>query len=282
MLDFQSGIDDHAFDITHIVRGIDLQDSAKRQAFLYEHFGWEYPELVHWGHVQIDDYEVEMSTSTIKELIASGRLDGWDDPRAPTLASLRRRGIRGEAIVDAMAKLGTSTSNVDLAMSSVYAENRALVEDADRRFFVRDGVEKPVSGGPEAGTPPLHPDHDERGTRRIPLDGPVLVEPADVPPAGERVWLKGFGPVQHVGDAFEFTDDPIDVVREGSVDVVHWVPKTDSVPLRLRRMDGVETGRAEPGIGSYAPDEIVQFERIGYARIDGHDGEESVAYFTHR
>ncbi|WP_299235047.1 glutamate--tRNA ligase [Natronomonas sp.] len=283
MLDFQSGIDDHAFDITHIVRGIDLQDSAKRQAFVYDYFGWEYPEVVHWGHVQIDDYEVEMSTSTIKELIASGKLDGWDDPRAPTLASLRRRGIRGEAIVNAMAKLGTSTSNVDLAMSSVYAENRALVGDADRRFFVRDGVEKPVSGGPEAGTPPLHPDHDERGTRRIPLDGSVLVEPGDVPPVGERVWLKGFGPVRHAGDGFEFTDDPIDVVRNGSVDVVHWVPKADSVPLRLRRMDGVETGRAEPGINSYALDEIVQFERIGFARIDSHDDDgESVAYFTHR
>ena len=282
MLDFQSGIDDHEFGITHIVRGIDLQDSAKRQGFLYEYFGWEYPEVIHWGHVQTDDYEVKMSTSTIKELIASGELDGWDDPRAPTLASLRRRGIRGEAIVNAMVQLGTSTSNVDLSMSSVYAENRALVGNADRRFFVRDGVEKPISGGPVAGTPPLHPDHEERGNRRLPVEDAVLIEPDDLPPAGERVWLKGFGPVRHTDGKFEFTGEDIDIVRNGDVDVVHWVPKAGSVPLRLLRMDGEESGYAEPGTDAYDPDDVVQFERIGYARIDRHGGDGSVAYFAHR
>jgi glutamyl-tRNA synthetase len=282
MLDFQSGIDDHEFDITHIVRGIDLQDSAKRQAFVYDYFGWEYPEVLHWGHVQIDAYDVELSTSTIKELIAAGELDGWDDPRAPTIASLRRRGIRGEAIVNAMIELGTSTSNVDLAMSSVYAENRDLVDDgADRLFFVRDGVEKPLDGGPNAAEPPTHPDHEERGRRHIPVDDAVLIEPDDVPADGERVWLKGYGPVRHVDGRFEFTDEGIEIVRQGDVDVVHWVPEHDSVPLRLRTMDGDKTGHAEPGVADRTADEIVQFERIGFARIDRHEPDGTVAYFAH-
>ena len=282
MLDFQSGIDDHEFGITHIIRGIDLQDSAKRQAFVYEYFDWEYPEVVHWGHVQVDAYDVAMSTSTIKELIESGELDGWDDPRAPTIASLRRRGIRGEAIVNAMAGLGTSTSNVDLAMSSVYAENRELVDDgADRLFFVRNGVEKTLDGGPDNAAPPVHPDHEERGTREIPVGDAVVIEPDDVPADGERIWLKGYGPVRHVDGRFEFTDESIEIVREGNVDVIHWVPKDRGVPLRLRTMDGDETGHAEPGVSEYAADEIVQFERIGFARIDRHDSKESVAYFAH-
>ena len=282
MLDFQSGIDDHEFGITHIVRGIDLQDSAKRQAFVYEYFDWEYPELVHWGHVQIDAYDVEMSTSTIKALVAAGELDGWDDPRAPTLASLRRRGIRGGAIVDAMTELGTSTSNVDLAMSSVYAANRELVDDgADRLFFVRGGIEKSLSGAPDRAEPPVHPDHDERGTRDIPVGDTVLIEPDDIPPSGDRIWLKGLGPVRHVEDGFEFTDEGIQIVRDEDVDVVHWVPKSDSVPLRMRTMDGDVAGQAEPGTEMYSPDDVVQFERIGFARIDRHDSEETVAYFTH-
>jgi len=37
----------------HIIRGIDLQDSAKRQRFVYDYFDWEYPEVIHWGHVQL-------------------------------------------------------------------------------------------------------------------------------------------------------------------------------------------------------------------------------------
>ena len=297
MLDFQSGIDDHLTGITHIIRGIDLQDSAKRQGFVYDYFGWEYPEVLHWGHVQIDAYDVPMSTSTILERVEAGELTGWDDPRAPTIASLRRRGIHGEAIVDAMTELGTSTSNVDLAMSSVYANNRDIVdEETDRAFLVRDSgpdgdggevgpaVELPVEGGPEAGEPPVHPNHEDRGRRSIPVGDAVRIEEGDLPPVGERVWLKGFGPVERTEDGLSFTDDDLDVVREGDVDVVHWVPGKGAVPLRLRTMDGDVTGYAEPGVAEYAVGDLVQFERVGFARIDETTDEsdaEAVAYFTH-
>ncbi|WP_135303301.1 glutamate--tRNA ligase [Haloarcula amylovorans] len=288
MLDFQSGVDDYLLGVTHIIRGIDLQDSAKRQQFVYDYFDWEYPEVIHWGHVQVDEYDVKMSTSTISELIAEGELDGWDDPRAPTVASLRRRGIRGEALVDAMVELGTSTSNVDLAMSSVYANNRDLIDDAtDRAFFVRDGdeygglVEREVVGGPDVGEPPFHPDHEDRGRREIPVAGGVVVEGDDLPGHGERVWLKGYGCVRHTRDAFEYVGDDITAVREEGVDVVHWAP-ADGPELRLRTMDGDVTGIAEPGVLEYDADDMLQFERIGFARVDAIAPEgESVAYFAH-
>jgi glutamyl-tRNA synthetase len=288
MLDFQSGIDDHAFDVSHIIRGIDLQDSAKRQRYVYDYFGWEYPEVVHWGRIQIDAYDVKMSTSIIKELVEGGELDGWDDPRAPTLASVRRRGIRGQAVVDAIVELGTSTSDVDLAMSNVYAHNRELVDDeTDRAFLVRDGVSVPIEGGPDAGHPPVHPDHEDRGERTIPVKDEVLVEADDLPAEGERVWLKGYGPVRYDGERFASTDDDIDAVREEGVDVVHWVG-TDAVPVTLRRMDGDVTGHAEPGLSEYAADDLVQFERVGFARIDSvatedEDADEDriVCYYAH-
>ncbi|MEF8883113.1 MAG: glutamate--tRNA ligase [Halapricum sp.] len=290
MLDFQSGIDDHLTGVTHIIRGIDLQDSAKRQRFVYDYFDWEYPEVVHWGHVQVDAYDVSMSTSTIKEKIEAGELDGWDDPRAPTLKSLQRRGIRGEAIVEAMTQLGTSTSNVDLSMSSIYANNRELIDDeTDRAFFVREAgpedvgpaVEKPIVGGPDAGEPPVHPDHEDRGRREIPVEGAVLVETDDVPPNGQRVWLKGYGCVEHTRDAFEYTGDDIDVVREEGVDVIHWVPADSALPLRMRTMDGDVTGYAEPGVAEYDADDMLQFVRVGFVRIDRHGDDESVVYYAH-
>jgi glutamyl-tRNA synthetase len=294
MLDFQSGIDDHLTGITHVIRGIDLQDSAKKQRYVYDYFGWEYPGVVHWGRVGIDAYDVPLSTSAIKERIEAGDLDGWDDPRAPTLASLRRRGIRGEAIVEAMIELGTSTSNVDLSMDSIYAANRELIDDgADRLFFVRDPVEKPVLMGPETGEPPVHPDHEGRGRRELRVGGAVMIEPGDVPPNGKRVWLKGYGCVRHTRNALEFTGADIDVVREGDVDVIHWVPADDSRRLRLRTPDGDREGYAEAGVTTYDPDDVVQFERVGFARIDAHDDDpagghsdgddpETVAYFAHR
>ncbi|ELY48209.1 glutamate--tRNA ligase [Natronorubrum sulfidifaciens] len=287
MLDFQSGVDDHLLGMTHIIRGIDLQDSAKRQQFVYDYFDWEYPEVVHWGHVQLDDYDVKVSTSTISALIEDGELDGWDDPRAPTLKSLRRRGIRGEAIVDSMVELGTSTSDVDLAMSSIYSNNRDLIdEETDRRFFVREGTEVPLTESPPAeANPPLHPNHEDRGVREIPSGDAVLLEADDIPAAENRVWLKGLGCFEHTDDSLAYTGDDIDVVREGDVDVIHWVPAAESVPVRLRTMDGDVSGRAEPGVAALEADELVQFERVGFARIDHHEsdgGEErTVAYYTH-
>ncbi|MFB6126460.1 MAG: glutamate--tRNA ligase family protein, partial [Halolamina sp.] len=251
---------------------------------VYDYFDWEYPEVVHWGHVEVDAFDVPMSTSSIKEHIAEDDLTGWDDPRAPTLRAMRRRGIRGEAIVEAMAELGVSNSNVDLAMSSVYAANRELVDDeAPRRFLVRDGVEFALTGAdrPAAGHPPVHPDHPERGDREVPAGDVVMVEPDDVPGNGERVWLKGYGAVRREDDAFVATSDDIDVVREGDVSVVHWVCAEESVPVRLRTPAGEETGRAEPTVADDEPDAVVQFERVGFARIDRHDDAETVTFFAH-
>jgi glutamyl-tRNA synthetase len=281
MLDFQSGVDDHETGITHIIRGIDLQDSAKRQRFVYDYFDWEYPEVVHWGHVQLDAYDVSMSTSTIKRLIEDGELDGWDDPRAPTVASLRRRGIRGDAIVDALVELGTSTTDVDLAMDSVYAENRERVDpEADRYFAVRDPVEVPLSGGPDAAELARHPEAD-RGERTIPTGDSVLVEADDRPGHGERVWLKGLGCVEHVRDAFQFTGDDIEVVREEGVDVIHWVPAAETVPVEIRTMEGPVEASAEPAFSMADADEVVQFERYGFVRVDDATSVPRVTYYTH-
>ncbi len=117
-----------------------------------------------------------------------------------------------------MTGLGTSTSDVDLAMSTIYATNRDLIDDeADRRFFVRDGMQVPLAGNsPAQGTPPVHPDHDERGVREIPVGDSVLLEADDLPDSGERLWLKGLGCFRFTEETLEYTDDDIDVVREAT------------------------------------------------------------------
>jgi glutamyl-tRNA synthetase len=187
-------------------------------------------------------------------------------------------------------------------MSSVYANNRDLVDDdADRYFLVRDrdddpAVELPVVDGdapaPEAGHPPLHPEYPDRGDREVPA-GRVVVESADLPPEGERVWLKGYGCVRHAGDELTFVDADIDVVRDGDVDVVHWAPADEGVETLLRTVSGDVRGIAEPAVADAATDDVVQFERVGFARIDafepaatdepdGPDGDEDLlAYYAH-
>ena len=109
------------------------------------------------------------------------------------------------------------------------------------------------------------------------------LEPDDLPPVGERVWLKGYGCVRHTDAGFEFTGDDLDVTRQQGVDIVHWVPSDDNVEVRLRTMDGTVTGYAEPGVAAHDPDDLLQFERVGFARIDALPAANRglVAYYAH-
>jgi len=90
MLDLAGALEDHFMGTTHIVRGKDLRASTKRQKYVYDYFGWEYPDIRYWGGVQISGFDAPVSGSSLGKLIEDGELDGWDDPRAPTLRALRK------------------------------------------------------------------------------------------------------------------------------------------------------------------------------------------------
>lgn len=281
MLDFQSAIDDYDLGITHIIRGIDLQSSVDRQGYIYNYFGWEYPEVLHWGHVDVEGYDVPLSTSTINQKIEDGDISGWDDPRAPTLASLKKRGIKGEAITNSMIELGVSSTNVTLSADTLYAKNMEIVDDsANRYFLVTNPVEMKVRSGPETADPPYHPEFDERGRRRIEVESQVRLEREDLPEIGEKVWLKGYGPVvREDEDTFDHTDDDIEIVRENNVPVVHWVG-ANYVNTEVVRQDHTVTGIAEENLLDESVDNVIQFVRFGFARIESKN-DTIRTYFSH-
>ena len=80
-------------------------DSTRKQKWLYEHFGWNYPETIYWGRVKVHEFG-GFSTSGMKEDIKQGTFTGWDDIRLPTLGSLKRRGIRAEALQSFWIEIG--------------------------------------------------------------------------------------------------------------------------------------------------------------------------------
>ena len=120
-----------------------------------------------------------------------------------------------------------------------------------------------------------------RDTREVLRESGVLVEGDDLPNHGERVWLKGYGCVRYDDGEFVVTGDDIDAVREEGVDVIHWVPADHTVSITMRTPDGDVTGQAEPAFADTAVDELIQFERIGFVRVDEHADSESVVYYAH-
>ncbi|PSH01718.1 MAG: glutamate--tRNA ligase, partial [Nanohaloarchaea archaeon SW_10_44_10] len=129
MLDFQGAIEDHEMGTTHIVRGKDLRASTKRQKYIYDYFDWEYPDVRYWGDVQISGFNAPVSGSSLKEMIKEGELEDWDDPRAPTLRALRKRGFQPEAIQSFFIDMGVSESNVEASIKTLESENTDIIDE---------------------------------------------------------------------------------------------------------------------------------------------------------
>ncbi len=285
LLDFESGVEDHLLGVTHIIRGKDLMDSERRQRYLYEHMGWEYPTTIHWGRIKIHQFG-SFSTSALRRALEAGEYSGWDDARMPTVRALRRRGIRAEALRKFMIDLGVGETDISISMDSVYAENRKIVDpEAKRRFFVKDPVPLEVEGNvPKAAKAPFHPTLN-LGFRDIPAGSKLLVSGDDVTDlkAGGKLRLKDLCNIEIVAiDPLRsrvIGTDPHQA-KEMKLRIIHWAP-TDGVPVRVMRPDGVDTGIGEAGIRDDL-DQVVQFERYGFVRIDSVAEGEIVAYFAHR
>ncbi len=109
-------VDDLELGMTHIVRGKDHMDNAKRQAMLYRALGKEdkIPWTFFMGRIKFTD--MDLSKRKIKAAIDAGEFEGWDDARLPTLASLRKRGYKPETFWKFAEHRGLS--DVDKVMDS--------------------------------------------------------------------------------------------------------------------------------------------------------------------
>lgn len=293
LLDFQSAIEDHLQGVTHIMRGKDLIDSERKQTYVYGYLGWTYPTTVHWGRVSIHEFG-KVSKSLLADGIKSGKFRGWDDVRLPTLAAMRRRGIRPDAIRNFWVGLGLTEKDVAASMENVEAENRKLVEpDANRYFFVADPQPVEISDIPKEGLlghAPLHPEHPERGKRSVNFPPPRATifldkKDHDALRKDEVLRLKDLGNVRYVGDnKAVFAGNDLAILRQGAR-IVHWVSAapnaTISVDIHMPDDDGTTVkGLAEDDcvrdLGK-----VVQFERFGFVRLEGDLRGRLQAAFTH-
>ena len=281
LLDFQGAIEDQEMGTTHIVRGKELRASTKRQKYVYEYFDWEYPDVMYWGNVQISGFDAPVSTSSLTELMENGELEGWSDPRAPTLRALRRRGFRPEAIQKFFIDMGVSESDIEASVETLEKENtRVIDEEADRYFFVAEPEKLKISGLPENIEPEMevHPEHEERGIRSPELEIEegeleVFVDKKDLEDGFLR--LKGLCNVKIEGKSAEFVEGDHKDAMDKDAEFIHWTPGyADEAEVKMPDGENI-TGRIEPN--EVELDEVVQFERFGFVRCDS----EGLYYYAH-
>jgi glutamyl-tRNA synthetase len=293
LYNFSCAIDDHEMEISHIIRGKEHEVNTIRQRYIYDHLGWEYPEVLSVGRLSLETGV--LSKSRIRAGIEAGSYMGWDDPRLGTLLALRRRGIQPETVRRLMIEIGPKGVEAEISWDNIAALNRRIVEPrANRYFFVEDPTPLRVRGVEEILTArlPLHPDYPERGVRELtvrPIDGvtSLIITRRDAerlrPGGGVRLMGLLNLEVSKVGDLIEA--EPISgghrEARRMGLPFIHWLPEGVGVEAEVVMPDACRVkGLAEPRCGELEVGEVVQFERFGFVRIDAV--KPLVAYYAHR
>jgi glutamyl-tRNA synthetase len=295
LYNFACGVDDHLMGVTHVIRGKEHLTNQARQEYMYHHFGWKYPEAIHYGRLKITG--ASLSKSVILQGLRDGLFRHWDDPRLATLAALRRRGITPEAIRRLIVDVGPKTADVVLSWENLYAYNRKIIDPAaNRYFFVRDPRKLTVKKIPHAFTAqlPLHPDHPERGFRSYKIEPEkgeasflVSSEDASLLKTGRKVRFMGLFNLQvekvekNLTQAV-FHSESYEEAKKVGAPLIHWIPMNSGIPCEVVMPDAsTAIGVAEEACKTLSPNEIIQFERFGFVRID-EVNQKLTTYFAHR
>ena len=278
LLDLQSAFDDHIEGVTHIIRGKDLMDSTRRQTMLYDGLGWTYPETIYWGRVKIHGLGA-FSTSQMRRSVEEGEVSDWDDPRLPTLRSLKRRGYAPEAMKNFWIDLGLTRKDISVSMTTLDKFNTRKIDgEARRATLIREPVHIYLDCEDEYRTKTIelliHPDHPERGYRELHLvwtdkGTGIHIESRDVSSLEQERRLRGWADIV----ATDRGATVLRTSREHGLSQIHWLPDGEAITsCLLEQVDGNEilqmSALIEGTAGDYDHGEIVQLERIGFARCE--------------
>jgi glutaminyl-tRNA synthetase len=279
--DFAHGQSDAIEGVTHSICTLEFEDHRP----LYDWFLDNLPVPSHphqYEFARLNLSYTVLSKRVLTELVRGGHVGGWDDPRMPTLAALRRRGVPPEALREFVRLIGVAKANsiVDVAMFE-HAIRDVLNRTALRRMAVLRPLKVVITNYPEGQGEELdaanHPDDAAAGARRVRFGRELYVERDDFmenPPKkffrlspGREVRLRYayFITCREVvkdaaGEPVELrcTYDP--ATRGGNAPdgrkvqaTLHWVGAADAVPAEVRLYNPL-FAKPDPDAGNFAAD----------------------------
>lgn len=286
LLEFSWAIDDHLLGTTHVIRGKELMMESQMELFIWNLFGWKPPELIHTGLLQIEG--VKISKSKSQEEIRAGLYLGWDDPRTWSLQSLKRRGILPAAIRDFCLSFGLNQNEITVPLENLYSENRKLLEKtANRYFFIPEPVAVTIENAPQQEAKlKLHPDYPERGFRIFKTSDKFYLVNSDIDKFQDGDIIRLMDCLNFIvdGPKLRYHSREYEHFKEHGKRIIHWLPQDESLEkVELLMPDGsLQLGLAEEGIRKLKPNTIIQFERIGFVRLDHFKEDRAVFWFANK
>jgi glutaminyl-tRNA synthetase len=280
--DFAHGQSDAIEGVTHSLCTLEFEDHRPLYDWLLDHLPVpSRPRQYEFARLNIG-YTV-LSKRVLTALVRDGHVDDWDDPRMPTIAGLRRRGIPPAAIREFVRRIGVARANsvVDVAMFD-HAVRETLNQSAARRMAVLKPLRVVIENYPEGESEELeainHPEDPEAGTRRIPFGRELYVERDDFMEDPPKKFYR-LSPGKEVRLRYAYFITCREVVKDASGEVVelrctydpatrggnapdgrkvqatlHWVSARESVPAEIRQYNPLFLSPNPGAGGDFAAD----------------------------
>jgi len=265
MYDYAHGESDSIERITHSICTMEYEDHRPLYDWFLDQLGIYRLQQIEFARLNVS--HTVLSKRKLLELVESGHVSGWDDPRMPTIAGLRRRGYTPEAIRDFCERIGVAKKD---ALVDVALLEHCLREDLNKRAPRAMAVLRPlrlvIENYPEGQVEWLpavnNPEDESQGTREVPFSRVLYIEQDDFrenPPKkyfrlfpGNEVRLRYAYIVRCVGEVKDpKTGEVVEVrclydpaTRGGDAPggrkvkgTIHWVSASHAVPAEVRLYD---------------------------------------------
>ncbi len=191
MYDWAHGLEDSIERITHSLCTLEFENHRPLYDWFLEQLDVYHPQQIEFARLNLS-YTV-MSKRKLLDLVNEGLVNGWDDPRMPTISGFRRRGYTATAIRTFCDRVGVAKrdNTVDLALLE-HTIREDLNETSPRVMAVLDPLKVVIDNYPEGESEefeaPYFPGQEEKGTRAIPFSREIFVERGDFREEAPKKW----------------------------------------------------------------------------------------------
>jgi glutaminyl-tRNA synthetase len=300
--DFAHGQSDAIEGITHSICTLEFEDHRPLYDWCLDNL--PVPARPHqYEFARLNLTYTVLSKRVLTMLVRDGHVSGWDDPRMPTIAGLRRRGVPAEAIRDFIKRIGVAKANsvVDAGMFD-FSVREALNKSALRRMAVLKPIKVTIENYPEGKSEELeavnHPDDPAAGTRKIKFSRELFIEQDDFMENPPKKFFR-LSPGNEVRLRYAYFITCREVVKNTTGEIIelrctygpatkggnapdgrkvkatmHWVSAADSISAEVRLFNPLFTKPDPAGGEEFAADlnpnslEVLSGARLEPALVD--------------
>ncbi|HHT7855599.1 glutamine--tRNA ligase [Pasteurella multocida] len=266
MYDFTHCISDAIERITHSLCTLEFQDNRRLYDWVLENISIARPLPHQYEFSRLNLESTLTSKRKLLQLVNEGIVDGWNDPRMPTISGLRRRGYTPASLREFCRRIGVTKQDNMVEFSALEACIREdLNENAPRAMAVINPLKIVIENfsGKEILTAPNHPNRDELSVRELPFTRELYIDQADFREEANKQYKRlVLGKEVRLRNAYVIKAERVEKDAEGNITTVYCTYDPDTLgknPADGRKVKGViQWVSAE----DYLPAEFRQYGRL--------------------